>query len=133
MSSGWYACKLQVSDEKVKKVVVACALLMQDVADPAPGGVQIQSMRWCRGLPMEERNSKVFGEVCDSYTIVQPEPKTQATTQIVQPEAKTQSEAQIAKPEAQTHGVKKEPLELDVKARKKRKKAPFARTDPWTQ
>ena len=144
LSSGWYACKLLVSDTgKVQNITVACALLMEDVTDPAGEAIQISSMRWCRGLPQEERNAKVFGAVCDSYSIsgkglgkeaqtqiVQPEAKTQ----IVQPEAQTQSGAQNAKAEAPTHGVKKEPLELDAtfpKTRKKQKKQPFARTDKY--
>ena len=148
MSSGWYACKLLVSDTgKVQNITVACALLMEDVTDAAGEAIQISSMRWCRGLPQEERNAKVYGAVCDSYTIsgrclakeaqtqiVQLKTKTQAKTQIVQPEAQTQSEAQNAKAEAQTHGVKKEPLELDAtfpNARKKQKKQPFARTDKY--
>ena len=121
LSSGWYACKLLVSDTgKVQNITVACALLMEDVTDPAGEAIQISSMRWCRGLPQEERNAKVFGAVCDSYSI-----SGKAQTQIVQPEAQTQSEAQNAKAEAQTHGVKKEPLELDAtfpNARKKQKK-----------
>ena len=59
---------------RVTEVHVVIALKVKDIpAEPGEknnnGAVGIYEMRWCRGLPMDQRNELCFGEFHDAYQI----------------------------------------------------------------
>jgi hypothetical protein len=57
-----------VTNGKITDIVPAIAASVSDVVvDDAEGAIQIDKMRWCRGLPLEQRNSLVFGEAENAY------------------------------------------------------------------
>ena len=120
LSTGWYACKLRVDEARVTNIVVACALQIKDVEDDGQcEAVAINSMRWCRGLPLSERSARCFGHLADSYTIVLP--NTDTSHQPPEPNTKPDT-----KPEPPV--VKKE--RIPPRKATKSKKPPFAVTDP---
>ena len=69
--SGWYLSKFHVVEDKVVHVQPVCACQVVDVpSEKGPGmpsAISIQKMRWCHGVPKEERSAAVNKEQLDSY------------------------------------------------------------------
>ena len=107
-----YACLACITCLNVKHFVVACAMKME----ACEGGVAISRMRWCRGLPMAERNALCFGQVADSYATVERAPPTASPT------------APAVKKEQTPGQYVREAVRADTRSRK----PPFAVTDDAT-
>ena len=125
--SGWYACRLAVTDNKVKEVIASIALQLVDVTDD---GVAIDSMRWCRGRPHSARNAKCWGQtlVYFKHAIDTPAPRQDPAASI---SSQTQHVAPGPPAVKTQHVVKQEfPRSQDPARREARqaskKKAPYA-------
>ena len=69
MGTGWYMCKIETIDGRIRVVTPCCACEVVDSKDisPAARGIIVNKMRWCKGTPVEDRCAAISGHWYNAY------------------------------------------------------------------
>ena len=71
MGTGWYMCKIETIDGRIRVVTPCCACEVVDSSDPpaARAGIIVNKMRWCKGTPVEDRCAAISGHLYNAYYV----------------------------------------------------------------